>query len=1108
MINAGDISLTDATVTADGQAKPLDQNRIKYNTTGYENYALPIDKIQYKRGDGAYTDEAPKAAGTYQIQLTLKAANGSTKTVQLADTYEIQAADRNLEVTGTDVVEGTDYTFDDTAKTLTINSDKAMTIKNTDIAKIADYQLIVPDGVKANLTLDGINLEVSKVREGAIHIFAGGTAAITLASGSENSLRNTVYLGRGIRNANVGDNSAASLVLKGEGSLAIEAWAAYAGSGTIKNGTYQFSGDYGMTTDGQEHLTIEGGDITVTGSIGAVYAERKETLNLAGGKIKAVNTDDSPFVVAAISNAMITGGTVDVESVRSGISGSQISGGEVHVTVSEKSSENQYALGRSNISGGTVTVNNKGTGFDIAGTNTITGGSVLAVNGKVEDTVTPENHQFTQLMEYVIPEAGAEVTVDSGTAFSVPANHKNPDGMKIDDKLSFFLEKGKNHHVVIKDLATQKEKTYDLIWDRTLGTAGDWRLAQVPTITTTDLPNATAGKTYSKTLAATGDGTITWKVADGSTLPAGLTLVPTTGEIKGTPTTAGTYNFSIIAENEYSTSAAQAFTLEVEAAIDKTALQAVVNQANALDKDLYTSTSWITSTIEQKLSDAKVVLADDDATQAKVDDAQEALEEATGKLVYKAKDTLDDLIQDVEDNYDQHDYTQDSWNDLQDALNEAKDVTNNPTSTPEQLQEAQDKLQDAIDDLVKKGDTTHLQELVEEAGKRQEDQYTPETWANLAEAKKAAEDLIATDNASEQEVKDAENKLQKALDDLKNRADFSALQKLYNEEIAAARDEDQYTTASWKAYDDAMKAADQTLKNLNATQKQVDEAKAALEEAVAGLQKLGDKTDLNKLIDEMKKLKAEDFTKDSWTALQAALKAAKAVAEDDQATDQAVVKAQEDLGKAKNQLVNIKALKELYEKEYKKDLYTDTSWAAYQKAHDAAKIVLDNPRATQKQVNEAEKALNKAITNLETKKHAQLDQLIKDEEEKDRNEKDYTPDSWKVYEKALDDAREVLVDTNSTEKDIEEAMKTLQTAISGLKKATTSQGSGGSGGGSTTTKTYPSTSRTTTPSTSTTKSTSSSLPKTGAIISGLPMGLGAGIIAAVSAIFKRRGDKK
>jgi len=61
------------------------------------------------------------------------------------------------------------------------------------------------------------------------------------------------------------------------------------------------------------------------------------------------------------------------------------------------------------------------------------------------------------------------------------------------------------------------------------------------------LPLPVIGTPYSKTITATG-GTppYTFTVSSGA-LPPGLSLNPTTGVISGTPTTAGTFNFTIIA---------------------------------------------------------------------------------------------------------------------------------------------------------------------------------------------------------------------------------------------------------------------------------------------------------------------------------------------------------------------------------------------------------------------------------------------------------------------------------------------------------------------------------------------------------------------------------
>ena len=63
-----------------------------------------------------------------------------------------------------------------------------------------------------------------------------------------------------------------------------------------------------------------------------------------------------------------------------------------------------------------------------------------------------------------------------------------------------------------------------------------------PSITTTSLASGTVGTAYSATLQASGGaGTLTWSLASGSSLPAGLSL-SSSGAISGTPTTPGDHH--------------------------------------------------------------------------------------------------------------------------------------------------------------------------------------------------------------------------------------------------------------------------------------------------------------------------------------------------------------------------------------------------------------------------------------------------------------------------------------------------------------------------------------------------------------------------------------
>lgn len=82
-----------------------------------------------------------------------------------------------------------------------------------------------------------------------------------------------------------------------------------------------------------------------------------------------------------------------------------------------------------------------------------------------------------------------------------------------------------------------------------------------PAITTESLPEGTVNQLYSATLEVTGNN-ITWSL-DSGTLPDGLTL-DSNGTIAGTPTAAGTSNFTVTATNDAG-SASKEYTLTIKA---------------------------------------------------------------------------------------------------------------------------------------------------------------------------------------------------------------------------------------------------------------------------------------------------------------------------------------------------------------------------------------------------------------------------------------------------------------------------------------------------------------------------------------------------------------
>lgn len=87
-----------------------------------------------------------------------------------------------------------------------------------------------------------------------------------------------------------------------------------------------------------------------------------------------------------------------------------------------------------------------------------------------------------------------------------------------------------------------------------------------PTITTISLPGGTVGLGYSEDLTATGGtGTLAWSLSGGS-LPANLSISPT-GTISGTPTNAGTSNFTVRVIDSLAQSDTQSLAIAISSAL-------------------------------------------------------------------------------------------------------------------------------------------------------------------------------------------------------------------------------------------------------------------------------------------------------------------------------------------------------------------------------------------------------------------------------------------------------------------------------------------------------------------------------------------------------------
>lgn len=177
-----------------------------------------------------------------------------------------------------------------------------------------------------------------------------------------------------------------------------------------------------------------------------------------------------------------------------------------------------------------------------------------------------------------------------------------------------------------------------------------------------------------------------------------------------------------------------------------------------------------------------------------------------------------------------------------------------------------------------------------------------------------------------------------------------------------------YTAGSWATYQAALAAAEARQDPNGGTQADVDAATAELTAAKNGLVFRADFTLLQQEVTLDAALVEGDFTAGSWDAYEVALAAANTVLGDLNATQAEVDAALAELQAKVALLVDISALNGAVQlantADYIESDYSAASWADYVAALADAETVLNDPNATQAEVDAALLALEDAIAGL------------------------------------------------------------------------------------------------------------------------------------------------
>ena len=424
-----------------------------------------------------------------------------------------------------------------------------------------------------------------------------------------------------------------------------------------------------------------------------------------------------------------------------------------------------------------------------------------------------------------------------------------------------------------------------------------------------------------------------------------------------------------------------------EEKVDKTALKAQIDRALALVPADYSAASY--EALKPILAAAQNVYSSNSVKQPEVDSETAKLKAAIDALSVDKTD-LNKTIADAKSKTKEH-YSDTSWANLQSVLSEAEKVTKNPAAKQSEVDHINEKLKAAIAGL--NTDKTELEKQLADAKSKVSTDFSPATWSALEEAKKAAQVVEDNATATQTQIDEAAKKLKAAIDALN--VDKTKLQEQIT--IAATKQEADYSPTTWNNFKNAEIKAKEINNQTTPLPKQseIDAATKALQDAIKAL--AVDKTALQNAINTANSKRKEEYTTQTWKALEEALAAANTVNADQATTQSKVNAATEKLKEA------IKNLVPLTEKPILK--FVDTDKKVLDKEV-VAKYSLENPTktkiksitATLKKDGQVVKTINLSENNLD----ALLDNL--------KYYQQYTLSTTMVYDRGNGEETETLED--------------------------------------------------------------------------------------------------
>lgn len=299
---------------------------------------------------------------------------------------------------------------------------------------------------------------------------------------------------------------------------------------------------------------------------------------------------------------------------------------------------------------------------------------------------------------------------------------------------------------------------------------------------------------------------------------------------------------TMLAERQATQAQVNAQVEALQAAIDQLVLRGnfsdleqLVAQVKLIQRENYTTES--AQRLDQAYEQATALIQEGEATQERIDEALNQLNQAIMHLVERGEKAALQAIIEQAKGIDRALYTAESLQVLDEAVGQAQQVLQFVDATQAQVDESVQLVQAALAQLQTIGEPDYsllqLTRLIEVCEQMDLTEYTEQSVAVFTAELARAKAFVSSGEVTEEAAQAQLAALQQAKEQLVRKADKTVLTQLIQE--VAQLEASNYTSDSWATLAQALQTANQVMADPQATQEQVNDAVSALQHAKAAL---------------------------------------------------------------------------------------------------------------------------------------------------------------------------------------------------------------------------------------------------------------------------------